>query len=264
MKEEKRFLVDVGVGDLPFPIKALSRSHPEGQPTIANISINARLMHEFEAGWIDRFIQIVHRHREKIGPQTLRENIGAYLKELNATMVRISFDFPFFIEKTTPVDKEKCLVKYMCNYSAKIPSIDDSPKVFFNIKVPCITTYPNSDPGKPGGLFGQLSTVMIETESKKDFYAEDLVELVDRHALTPIFSFLTEKDQQYVINKIHSEKKTSVEMVDDIKDELARNKALAFYSVRCHNYGLLHSYNTVISTEKSIWAPFSDYEDDTI
>ena len=53
MKDEKRFLVDVGMKDLPFPIKVESKANPDGQATIANISINARIMHEFEAGWID-------------------------------------------------------------------------------------------------------------------------------------------------------------------------------------------------------------------
>jgi len=33
MKTEKRFLVDVGMRELPFPINVLSRSAPDGQPT---------------------------------------------------------------------------------------------------------------------------------------------------------------------------------------------------------------------------------------
>ena len=46
MTEDKKFLVDVGMKDLPFPIKATSRTCPGGQDTVANISINARIMHE--------------------------------------------------------------------------------------------------------------------------------------------------------------------------------------------------------------------------
>lgn len=75
MKQEKRFLVDVGMNDLPFPIRAASKVAPEGQATIATISISARIMHEFEPRWIDRFIQIVHQHRDRIGTKTLRTNI---------------------------------------------------------------------------------------------------------------------------------------------------------------------------------------------
>ena len=262
--EERKFLVDVGMSDLPFPIKALSRGSPEGQATIATISIKARIMHEFEAGWIDRFIQIVHAHRDRIGAQTLRQNIGDYMKELKAPTVKVTFEYPFFMEKRTPVSKDKCLVKYNCAFSAKVPSLDDKPKVFFEMSVPCITTYPVSNATQGGGLFGQLSVVRIETESLEDVYPEDLVELVDRHALSPVYSFLTQQDQEAVIRKIHTERRTSVVMVDGIKNELAANRSLKFYAVRCANFGMLHSYSTVIGTEKSWWTPFSGMEDDDI
>ena len=72
------------------------------------------------------------------------------------------------------------------------------------------------------------------------------------------------EDQEAVIQKIHSEKKTSVVMLDEIKNELAADKSLKFYSVRCMNFGMLHSYSTVIGTEKSWWTPFSGMEDDSL
>ncbi|MBE3110757.1 MAG: GTP cyclohydrolase I FolE2 [Acidobacteria bacterium] len=264
MADEKRFLVDVGMDGLPFPIKAASKVEPEGQNTIATISVKARIMHEFEAEWIDRFIQIVHRHRDRIGTATLRVNTLDYLKELNATAVRVDFEYPFFVEKRTPVSGEKCLVRYTCGYSVKVPSLDNKPKVFFRIKVPCITTFPKSGEGLPGGLFGQLSVVSLEVESAKDFFPEDAVALVDRHALAPVYSFLTLDDQTAIIRKIHEEKKTSVVMVDEIKGELMANKNLDFYSVHCANFGMLHSYATVVGTEKSMWVPFSGYEDSEV
>ena len=106
MAAEKRFLVDVGMKDLPFPIKAASKVYPDGQDTIANISISARINQEFEAQWIDKFIQIVHQHRERIGTKTLQVNIMDYLKELQANAIRITFNYPFFVEKLTTVSKE--------------------------------------------------------------------------------------------------------------------------------------------------------------
>lgn len=123
MPDERRFLVDVGMKDFPFPIQVASKLHPEGQVTIANISISARIMKEFDARWIDRFIQIIHAHRERLSTKTLGVNILDYLRELGATMVKIDFEYPYFMEKLTPVSKEKSLVRYLCNYSAKVTSL---------------------------------------------------------------------------------------------------------------------------------------------
>lgn len=264
MSDEKRFLVDVEMVDLPFPMKVMSKAFADGQDTVAEISIKARIMREFEARWIDRFIQVLHSHRDRIGTKTLRDNISDYVKALNATAIRIDFDYPYFVEKRTPVSGEKCLVRYQCSYSAKVPSLDDKAKITFRIKVPCLTTFPVSEEGMPGGLFAQLSLVTVEVESNKDIYPEDLVDIVDRHALAPVYSFLTPEDQMHIIRKVHSERKTSVVVVDEIKGELMRNKDLDYYSINCANFGMLHSYATVLRTEKSMWVPFSGYEDSEI
>jgi len=254
MTDGKKFLEDVGMGDLPFPMRVISKVDPEGQQTIATISINARIMHEFEASWIDTFIQVLHSHRDRIGTKTLATNIMDYAEQLNASHVKIDFDYPYFVEKLTPVAKEKCLVRYLCSYSVRVSTVD-KPRVHFKIQVPAITTYPISALDQPGGLFGQLSLVDIEVETKKDIFPEDLIEIVDKHALVPVYSFLTKEDQIEIIKKIHSEGKNSVVMLDEIKDELARNHDINWYSVRCSNFGMLHSYSTLISTEKSYWIP---------
>ena len=257
MNDEKRFMQDVGMTDLPFPMKVLSRDFKEGQDTIANISVAARIMHEFEASWIDKFIQIVHKHQNYIGTETLKTNVMDYLKELNATKVKVDFNYPFFVEKTTPVSKEKCLVRYACTYSASVAKSDMNPQISLKISVPCVTTYPTSSTEKPGGLFGQMSTVVIDVQSHKDIFPEDLIDIVDSHALMPVYSYLTEEDQAYLIQKIHSERKTSVVMVDEIKEDLSNIRKIEGYTVTSSNFGMLHSHSTFISTAKSMWIPLS-------
>lgn len=257
MLDKKRFLIDVGIKDLPFPIKVISREHPEGQNTVADLSINARIMQEFEASWINKFIKIVQSHKGTIGPASLKVNILDYLKELKAHMVRIDFDYPYFMEKTAPVSKEKCIVRYLCTYYVKTLAVDEKPKVFFRIEIPAITTYPGSSKEKAGGLFGQLSVVNIEVETKKDIYPEDLIDIVDSHALSPVYSYLSSEDQIALIQKVHSTVRSSVVMVDEIKTELSKNNKIGWYSIKCSNYGMLHSYSTVIRTEKGMWVPRS-------
>jgi GTP cyclohydrolase I len=264
MAEDKRFLIDVGMKDLPFPMRVTSKTNPDGQSTVANISISARVIQEFEASWIDKFIQILHQHRDRIGTKTLRTNILDYMKELEAKAVRVDFSYPFFVEKLTPASKEKCLVRYLCTYSAKASYVVEKPKILFKMEIPIITTFPGSTPEKPGGLFGQLSVITLEIDSQKEIFPEELVEMVDKHSLAPIYSFLTEKDQAFIIQKIHSEKKTSVMVTAEIKDEFSKDRDILWCSVRCFNYGMLHSYSTVVGTEKSMCVPFSGYEEEEI
>jgi GTP cyclohydrolase I len=260
MAEEKRYLEDVGMKNLPFPMKVTSKADPKGQLTIANISVSARIMHEFQAQWIDKFIQIVHSHRETIGTSYLKSNIRDYLKGLGASAVRVDFEYPFFVEKVTPASKEKCLVRYMCTFSAKVSAVRD-PKIQLKMEIPVITTFPETSKMLVHRPFGQLSAVLVEVESSKDVYPEDLVEIVDRHSLSGIYSFLTPEDQDFIIQRIRSNSKSSVIMVDEIKDELAHKENVSWFSVNCSNFGMLHPYSTVIGTEKSMWIPETDVED---
>jgi GTP cyclohydrolase FolE2 len=119
-------MVDVGMTNLPFPMRVISKQDKEGQQTIASISVSARVMQEFEPRLIDKFIQVLHSHRDRIGTKTLKANIMDYLTDLKANAVQIDFVYPYFIEKLTPVSKEKCLVKYNCTYTVKVSSVDIS------------------------------------------------------------------------------------------------------------------------------------------
>ncbi len=258
MSEERRYLVDVGLQDLPYPVRVASRASKEGQPTVASISLSARINHSFEARWISRIVQILHSHRKIIGTATLKENVRAYMDGLEATDVSATFTYPFFVEKTTPVSKEPCLVRYMCSYTAKASSF--KPRVAFKIQVPCLTTYPGASADQPGGLLAQLSSITIETQSDGDVYPEDLVEVVDRQALAPIYSYLTDADEQCVIQKVHTARRTSVQVTDDLERELRERKDISWFSIKCVNFGMLHSYATLIGTEKSLWSPPDNWE----
>ena len=127
------------------------------------------------------------------------------------------------------------------------------------MELPCITTYPASSLAGAGGLFGQLSIFDIEVESDGDVYPEELVDIVDRHAVAPLYSFLTEEDQTFIIDKVHSIEKTSVVVTDEVKDELAQDRAISSYAVRCSNFGMLRPYSTFLATEKNKWVPGSGW-----
>ena len=99
----------------------------------------------------------------------------------------------------------------------------------------------------------------IEVESDGDVYPEELVDIVDGHAVAPLYSYLTEVDQTYIIDQVHSVEKSSVVVTDEVKDELAQDRALKSYKVRCSNFGMLRPYSTFLATEKNKWVPGSGW-----
>lgn len=263
MAAGKAFLVDVGIQGLPFPIKVLSKRSPDGHATIGTFAVRARIMRTFEARWIDRFIQAVHAHRDQLGMVQIRENIKDYIDALQTNSVRIEISYPYFVEKITPVSKEPCLVKYNCRFTGQYPSLDGEVKLTYAIECPVITTYPLVGAnGRDKRYFPQLSILSIELDSTENIYTEDIVELADAHSLSPIYSFLSEDDQRHLIERTQTRVQMSVDTTDEVREELAKNPAVSWFSVHCSNLGMLHNYSTIISTEKSMWVPGSYYETD--
>lgn len=260
MSNDRRFLVDVGMYKFPFPIKVMTRDYPDGQTTIADISVHARIMKEFEADWIDRFVKVLHQHRRNISPTSIKNNLADYQKAFEATSVRIDLDYPLFLEKLTPVTKQKCLIKYACVSSAKMSSSGMEPRSTFKISIPVITTDPASDPNRPRGLFAQVSNIMIEIETVKDIYPEYLVDLVDANALSPVYSFLSQQDHKAIIEKLHREEKSSVVLTDELKSQLSQNPDISWYSIKLENAGMLHSYTTLVATEQDSLSSFGDVD----
>jgi len=260
MENGQCMIEDVGMSNLQFPIRVLSGRNARGQDTVANITVNARILRQFEARWIDRFIRVLHRHRGVVGAEALRVQALDYLHALDARAVTVTYDFPYFMEKLTPVSAEKCLVRYRCAYATRVHAIHSDPTVMFRIEVPVITTYPGSSKQGRGGLFGQLSRIALEVMGGGDIYPEDLVAMVERHALAPLYSYLSDEDQTHIIERVHAGERTSVMVVDAIKRDLARRRDIDWYGVKSYNYGMLHSYSTMVGLEKSPWIPFSGYD----
>ena len=261
MSDSERSMVDVGIKDLPFPMRVRSREHLDGQWTVASISVSARVMQQFEARWVDVFVRVLNRHKAQVGTEWATQNVEGLLDELNASRVRIDFTFPFFVEKLTPVSQEWCPVRYMCTRTSNLSSAHSKTSRSFRIEIPCITTYPTSSLSLSGGRFGQLSVFDIDVESEKVVYPEDLVDLVDRNAVAPLYSFLTEMDQTYIIDQVHAVDKTSVVVADEVRNELAHDRAITSFSVRCANFGMVRGYSTFLATEKNKWVPGSGWED---
>ena len=239
-------LADVGVADLLRPVRVPSRADPRGQPTVARVSVEASVAREFEADWVDRLLKVLHAHRDDVGMEALKREVGAYVEALDASVVEVTLDYPFFVEKRTPRTGQKCLVKYDCTYSVVALSPDATPRVFFAITIPCITTGPSPQRWRGGASLGQLSTATLRTESQRDVYPEDLVALVDRNALVPLYSFLAPEDREDILRRIRTGWRTSVDMVGRIRGELAGDPSLGYYSVCCLDSSILHPYHTTV------------------
>ena len=105
-----------------------------------------------------------------------------------------------------------------------------------------------------------MSNISIEIETQNDIFPEYLVDLVDATALSPVYSFLSHEDHEAIIEKVHKEEKSSVVLADEIQHYLSRNHDILWYAVKLNNYGMLHSYSTLVATQQNSLAAVGEYK----
>lgn len=88
------------------------------------------------------------------------------------------------------------------------------------------------------------------------------MDLSDATALSRVYSFLSHEDQETIIEKVHKEEKSSVVLTAELKHYLSRNHDILRYSIKLNNYGIPHSYSTLVATEQESMAAYEDAETD--
>jgi GTP cyclohydrolase I len=260
MNSERAFLVDIGIEGVDVPIVAPSRDAASGRPTIATFSAMATVKRDYEASSIDELIQLFRDHDGTISVESLQEMVLGYRDELGGVPLRVALTYPFVIEKRAPVSGERSPVTHRCGYSVEVGPLQRFAKPLFRIDVPVLTTYPAATKETPGGLFSQESDVALRLECTRDVFPEDLAELVERHALAPKYSYMTAEDQDFIRQRAHARRISSVMMTAAIQRELEAMDEIRWFSIRCRNRGMLHAYRTFVGTQRERRPAPLDYE----
>ena len=102
-------LQKVGVRNLEYPVKVLDKTN-KFQSTTATVDLFVNLPHNFKGTHMSRFIQIFHKFHTNISMQHFLEMLEEIRAKMNAENAYGTISFPYFIEKSAPVSKEKGII----------------------------------------------------------------------------------------------------------------------------------------------------------
>src|SRR5258706_1107888 len=105
----------VGVNELRYPITVLDRDH-EVQHTIGSLTMSVNLPHHFKGTHMSRFIEILNEHRGEVTMRTLPMILRSLQTRLHAESARIEVNFPYFLERESPVTAPPALMDYSCTF----------------------------------------------------------------------------------------------------------------------------------------------------
>ena len=245
-------LKKVGVRNVEYPVSVLDKKH-KIQNTTATVDLFVNLPHHFKGTHMSRFIEVFHKYREDISINHFMEMLEEIRTKLEAEKSFGKISFPYYIEKEAPVTRSKGIIRYMCTYEAEVS--EEGKKFYLEVKVPVTTLCPCSKAISEYGAHNQRGTVTVKILYKDFFWLEDLIEVIENSASSPLYSVLKRQDEKFVTEHAYDNPRFVEDVVREVYIALKDFEGggrFTWFSVEAENEESIHAHNAYAYTEYSL------------
>ncbi|MDR1903534.1 MAG: GTP cyclohydrolase I FolE2 [Treponema sp.] len=268
-------LAKVGVKGLEYPIRVLDKVK-KVQYTTAKADLYADLPRHFKGAHMSRFIEIFHRYRENLSMPRFLEMLETIREELEAESAFGSLAFPYFLEKRAPVSGLPGMMSYQCRYQGRVNILKAggsgqpvagsrigtdrdglngsglspySRRFTVAVSVPVATVCPCSKAISDRGAHNQRGIVSVELEAGPFFWIEDIIELVEKAASSPVYSLIKREDEKFITEHAYDNPKFVEDLVRDVYIGIKELNFFPRFSVEAENFESIHNHNAFAYAE---------------
>jgi GTP cyclohydrolase I len=239
-------LDEAGIKDLQYPVTLLDRTN-EKQGTVATISMSVALPHHFKGTHMSRFVEVLARHTCEFDGRTIPAILAELKQVLDAESARMTVRFPYFLEKRAPVTGTAAKMSYQCTFHGRSgPAGDD---FVLGVSVPVSSLCPCSREISSYGAHNQRGHITIEVRSLTDengvpviIWIEELIEIAESSASSPVYSVLKRPDEKYVTELAFDNPVFVEDMVRNATEKLMADERLTWFQVTAENQESIHNH----------------------
>lgn len=254
--EEKIPIEKVGIKNLRYPIKVLDREKGM-QATVGEFNLYVDLPSHFKGTHMSRFVEVLNEFKEEIHVKNIKEILKKLKKRLNAKSAHLEVYFPYFIEKKSPITKSPSLMEYQGFMLATLQS--SKMDLILGVKVPVMTLCPCSKSVSKYGAHNQRGIVTIAIRSRGFIWLEELIEIAEKSASSPVYPLLKRADEKYVTEKAYENPKFVEDVVRGVAVKLLEKKEIFWFNVEAENIESIHGHNAYAY----LCFPFKDYSSES-
>lgn len=233
----------VGVKNVSYPITILDRAN-QTQHTIGTIDMYVNLPHNFRGTHMSRFIEILNEHHREIHIDTVGAILHQMKEKLDAEEAHMQIMFPYFIEKTAPVSQAQSLMEYQCSF---VGTLTDHEDFVLGVDVPVTTLCPCSKELSDRGAHNQRSVVRCRVRYKDFVWIEELIEMAEASASSPLYALLKRQDEKAVTEQAYDNPMFVEDVVRELAQKLNKDGRITWYSVESENFESIHKHSAYAS-----------------
>lgn len=242
------YIQKVGVKGISYPIVVADKLR-DTQDTVASINLYVDLPRVFKGTHMSRFIEVLNEYRDYIHIKNFEQILNKIRTALEAESAHMEIDFPYFIEKKAPVTGSVGLMEYRCSLMGMVGKKREF-KV--GVKVPVQTLCPCSREISEFGAHNQRGMVTAVVRYEKFFWIEDLIELIEGCASSPVYPVLKRPDEKFVTEYAYEHPMFVEDVVRQAASLLNLRNEFSWYSVEAENFESIHNHSAYAYIESDV------------
>lgn len=240
-------LEKVGVRGVKYPVTVLDKNK-KIQTTTATVDLFVNLPHNFKGTHMSRFIEVFHKYHEDISMQHFLKMLEEIREKLDAEQAFGTIKFPYFIEKKAPVSGASGIMEYICSYEGEVKgTLPDQQKFYVTIEVPVTTLCPCSKAISDYSAHNQRGTIRVQLLYTDFFWIEDVIQMIEDCASSPLYSVLKRQDEKYVTEHAYDNPRFVEDVVREVYLGL-KKMGFKWFSVEAENEESIHYHNAYAYT----------------
>ena len=234
----------VGIKDIRYPV-VLSDRDKGKQSTVARINMYVRLPHNFKGTHMSRFVEILSRHSEDINLYSVGHILDEMKERLDSEESFIELSFNYFLMKKAPVSGQAAMMDYYCEYFGS--SGPDGRDAVMSVRVPVMTLCPCSKEISQYGAHNQRGYVTISVRMKKLMWIEEIIEIAESSASSPVFPLLKREDEKFVTERSYENPTFVEDVVRNAATKLMADDRVVWFEVSSENMESIHNHSAYAS-----------------
>ena len=232
-------LSQVGIKDFVYPIE-IADNQGNWNSTGARISLFVDLDAHLKGTHMSRFVDIIQQNR-RMDLANMKRILVQIRDRLEARNSFIRLKFNYFIEKESPVTKLKSFLNVDVEYDASL--IDDDFEFDMKVVTPVTTLCPCSKEISDYSAHNQRAHVSIKIRRKKFIWIEDLVEIAEHAASSPLYSLLKRPDEKYVTEYAYDHPRFVEDVCREVKLRLDQLSDISAYDIEVESFESIHNHS---------------------
>jgi len=235
----------VGIDELRWPLQLRDKQRGV-QHTVAKVSLAVDLPRDTRGTHMSRFVECLQELEYlELGQE---ERVLDLLKEhLQAESAMMRLEFPYFLQKVAPVSGKVAPMDIDCVFTA-----EKGEKFSLKVRadIPIQTLCPCSKEISDRGAHNQRAIARMEILAEEMVWLEELAEMADRAASSPVYSLLKRPDEKYVTEHAYDNPRFVEDAVRELALLLDRDKRIRAYRVQVKSIESIHNHNAFAVVER--------------